>query len=95
MIRSVSLKYAQRSLFRHTRRTILSIIGVGIGCAIALFSASWMKGGAEMQIRSVAQSGAGHLRIVPQEWLENRENSMRLVNWQASQKEIETLEGGE
>lgn len=93
MIRSVSLKYARRSLLRHTRRTILSIIGVGIGCAIALVTASWIRGGAEMQIRAVAESGAGHLRIVPQEWRENREDSLRLVNWQQSLKEVDSLAG--
>jgi ABC-type lipoprotein release transport system permease subunit len=81
MIGVVSAKYALRSLLRHTRRTILSIVGVGIGCSIALIARSWMGGSAEMQIRAVSESGAGHVCVVPVEWPRTRENTLRLVNW--------------
>ncbi|MBN1361578.1 MAG: ABC transporter permease [Sedimentisphaerales bacterium] len=78
MIRRVAANYAFRSLFRHTRRTLLSVVGVGVGVAIALFSASWVRGAIRMEIRAAVESGAGHLRIVPTAWLDKRENSLRL-----------------
>ncbi len=82
MIGDVSAKYAIRSVRRHPRRTILSVLGVGIGCSIGVFAISWIKGAREMQIRAIAQSGAGHLRVVPSGWLKKRENSLRLVEYQ-------------
>lgn len=81
MIGSSSFKYAARSLFRNTRRTILSVAGIGIGCAIGLFANSYYAGAAEMQIRAASESGAGHLRVVPERWPETRENSLRLSDW--------------
>jgi len=84
MIGKVSMRYAARSLRRHARRTVLSIIGVGVGCAIGLFSTSWMSGSAEMQIRAATESGTGHLRIVPNGWTETRRNTMRLADWKGA-----------
>lgn len=82
MIGSVSTKYALRSLFRHPRRSALSVVGVGIGVAIGLIAISYYSGAAEMQVRAVSESGAGHLRIVPAGWDASRENSMRLAQWE-------------
>ncbi len=75
---SIAVKYALRNLGRHRRRTLLSMIGVGIGVAIALIASSWIRGGAEMQIRAIAESGSGHLRIVPQGWSAEHETTLRL-----------------
>ncbi|HQL10681.1 MAG TPA: FtsX-like permease family protein [Lentisphaeria bacterium] len=83
---TVALKYAARSLTRHTRRTLISMAGVGVGCAMALIALSWMSGAFEMQIRAIAESGAGHLMVVHRDWEKTRENTLRLTDWQ------ETLE---
>jgi putative ABC transport system permease protein len=91
MIRKVSVRYALRSLFRHTRRTILSVIGIGIGVAMSLFATSWISGAAKMQIQAAVESGTGHLRIVPTGWLKKRENSLRLKNWRDSAKAARSL----
>jgi ABC-type lipoprotein release transport system permease subunit len=56
---TVLFKYASRSLTRHTRRTAISMTGVGVGCAMALIALSWMNGAFEMQVRAVAESGSG------------------------------------
>lgn len=82
MIGRISGKYAMRSLWLHPRRTILSMLGVGIGVAIGLIATSWIRGGTEMQIRAVSESGAGHLRVVPKGWTAERENTLRLPNGQ-------------
>jgi ABC-type lipoprotein release transport system permease subunit len=89
MIGTVSYKYALRSLHRHTRRTILSVIGIGIGCAMGLVATSWISGGGDMQIRAACESGAGHLRIVPAQWPESRENSLRLADWHKALAAVE------
>jgi len=91
MIGSVTTKYAFRSLLRHLRRTILSVLGVGIGCGIGLFATSWQSGSADMQIRAASESGAGHLRIVPDGWAEKRENTLRLPQWQDALAEAKQL----
>jgi len=91
MIRKVSARYALRSLFRHTRRTILSVLGIGVGVAMALFATSWISGAASMQIRAAVESGTGHLRIVPSRWLKKRENSLRLKNWRDAAKAARSL----
>ena len=93
MIGIVSIKYVLRSLLRNPRRTFLSVLGVGIGCAIGQMAASWMRGAAEMQIRAASESGAGHVRVVPAQWLETRENSLRLVNSEKILQEVKTLQG--
>ncbi|MHC4915134.1 MAG: ABC transporter permease [Planctomycetota bacterium] len=79
MIGRVSLRYALRGIFRHTRRTLLSVVGAGVGCALSVIGTSWMGGGGELQIRSVAESGAGHVKIVPAEWIDTREGTLRLA----------------
>jgi len=91
MIGVVSVKYALRSLLRHTRRTILSVIGVGIGCGMALLAKSWIGGAAEMQIRAISESGGGHLRVVPEQWPITRENSLRLVDWETALEKVKSL----
>ncbi|MFC1735498.1 ABC transporter permease [Candidatus Hydrogenedentota bacterium] len=93
MIGRVSSKYALRSLLRHPRRTILSILGVGVGCAIALIATSWVGGSTEMQIRAVAESGGGHLRVVPDGWTDTREDSLRINDWQETFDAVKSLPG--
>lgn len=91
MIGKVTFRYAYRSLFRHTRRTLLSVLGVGIGCAIGLIASAYYEGAAEMQIRAVSESGGGHLRIVPRAWTTSRRNSLRLTASQSALRIARTL----
>ena len=93
MIRMISAKYAFRSLFRHTRRTILSVVGVGVGCGIAIMAASWIGGEEELMLRAASESGAGHVRIAPKGWVDQRENSLRLEDWQDAMAQVMTLPG--
>lgn len=79
---SISTKYALRSLSRHPRRSILSVVGIGMGCAVCLFVIGFVRGEGEMMMRAAAESGAGHIRIVPSKWTETRENDLRLPGWQ-------------
>ncbi len=93
MMGSISAKYAFRGLLRHARRTILSVVGVGVGCGIAIFATSWIRGGGEMQVRAASESGAGHLRVVPDGWVESHDNAPRLPGWRRTLAIAESLPG--
>ncbi len=89
---SVSTKYAFYSLCRHIRRTILSIIGIGLGCGLCLFMIGWIKGESIMMLKAAAESGNGHLRIVPDKWVHTRENDFRLNDWRTILQELRSSE---
>lgn len=92
-IGALTFKYAVRNLTRHTRRTVISMIGVGIGCAMVLIARSWMGGAMEMQVRAIAESGSGYLMVVPREWPETRENNLRLARWRDTLDKVKALPG--
>lgn len=77
-------KYTMRSLARSRRRTLLSVLGVGLGCAIAVFSTAFMRGGREMRIRAISESGYGHVRIAPEGWAQSRRDELRLQDGPAA-----------
>jgi ABC-type lipoprotein release transport system permease subunit len=89
----VSTKYAVRSVGRNARRTALSILGIGIGCALALFTESMNRGRDELFARTGAYSGAGHLRVVPAGWSASRDPRLRLADWHADLAAARTLPG--
>lgn len=76
----VATRYALRSVGRNVRRTVLSVLGIGIGCALALFMESVNRGREELVARMGAYSGAGHLRVVPRGWRERRDPRLRLAD---------------
>jgi ABC-type lipoprotein release transport system permease subunit len=75
---SVATRYATRSLGRNLRRTLLSAVGVGVGCAIGLISIGWVRGERELIVRAAAESGAGDLRLAPAGWAKRHDPSLRL-----------------
>ncbi len=77
---SVESRYAVRSVARNARRTALSVVGIGIGVALALFMETVNRGRDELFARVGATSGAGHVRIVPAGWRERRDARMRLAD---------------
>lgn len=91
MMGSLASRYALRGLGRQLRRTMLSAVGVGIGCAIGLITISWIRGEKEMIIRAAAECGAGHLRIVPHDWPGRRDRNLRLSDWQQTLQRVRAL----
>jgi len=92
MMLTVSSKYAMRSLVRHVRRTILSVVGIGVGCGLCLFMIAFVRGESKMMLRAAAESGAGHFRVVPAKWSEARENDLRLIDWQEARKLVASMD---
>jgi ABC-type lipoprotein release transport system permease subunit len=88
---SLTTRFAVRTLGRSARRTLLSVIGVGVGCAIALFITAFMRGGKEIRIRAVAESGFGHARIAPAGWDVSRENTLRLQSWVSELDQVRSM----
>jgi ABC-type lipoprotein release transport system permease subunit len=85
--------YAVRSLGRNPRRTLLSIVGIGVGCALALFMESVNRGRDELFARMGAYAGAGHVRVVPAGWRERRDPRLRLADWTADLQAARDLPG--
>ena len=90
---SVATRYAVRSLLRHPRRTLLSTLGVGLGCAVCMFAIGFVRGESDMYMDAAAASGAGHLRVVPVEWTKRRDTNARVHNWQEVLERLRTTEG--
>lgn len=90
---SISTRYAMCSLRRHLRRTILAILGVGLGSAVCLFMIAFVRGEGKMMLKAAAESGAGHLRVVPAQWTETRENDLRLEDWKDIRDVMRGFEG--
>ncbi len=90
---SISLKTAFRNIFRNTRRSILTALGIGVGCMIATTMTGIMDGQGDMFLTAAAEGGAGHLKILPAQWPEMRDNSLRLVDWRAELEALRSTEG--
>jgi ABC-type lipoprotein release transport system permease subunit len=90
---SAAWTYAVRSVQRNPRRTWLSIVGIGVGCALALFMESLNRGRDELFARMGAYAGAGHVRVVPDGWRERRDPRLRLANWHDDLQAARELEG--
>jgi ABC-type lipoprotein release transport system permease subunit len=86
-------KYALRSLSRHSRRTWLSIVGIAVGCALALVMESMNRGRQELFGRIAPYGGAGHIRIVPAGWQERRDPRLRLADPDRALTALDGLRG--
>lgn len=81
---SVTTRYALRNLTRNSRRTLLSVAGITIGCSIALVNIGLSRGKIGMFIRNVAEGGIGHVRVVPENWIVNHDPALRLHRWRTT-----------
>ncbi|HEY7726392.1 MAG TPA: FtsX-like permease family protein [Anaeromyxobacteraceae bacterium] len=89
----VAARYALRSTRRNLRRTALSVAGIGIGCALALFADSFNRGRDRLYSRAVIDNGVGHLRVVPAGWRRSRDPQLRLAAGNAALAAARELPG--
>jgi ABC-type lipoprotein release transport system permease subunit len=90
---SIITTFAVRSLGRNVRRTLLSVLGIAIGCALALLITAFMRGASTMRLQAIAQSGFGHARIAPAQWEKTRDDELRLSDWRAELEAARSMEG--
>jgi len=86
-------KFAVRTLGRNVRRTLLSVVGIGIGVAIAVFMTAFMRGSTQMRVRAIAESGFGHVKVVPADWDRSRNNDLRLTDWELELAAVRATKG--
>ncbi len=86
-------KYAFRTLGRNVRRTLLSVVGIGVGVFITVFMTAFMRGSTQMRVRSIAESGFGHVRVAPSDWNVSRDNDLRLTDWEAEIAAVRAADG--
>ena len=87
------LTYALRSIRRNVRRTLLSLVGIAIGCALMLVVESINRGRDELFARAGAESGTGHVRVVPAGWTARRDVRLRLADGERALREARSLPG--
>jgi ABC-type lipoprotein release transport system permease subunit len=54
---------------------------------------AFVRGEGKMMLKAAAESGAGHLRVVPAQWPETRENDLRLKDWENIRQLVHETEG--
>lgn len=86
-------RYAVRSVRRNFRRTGLSIVGIAIGCVLALFMESLNRGRDELFARAATYGGSGHLRVVPAGWRDQRDTRLRLADGRRAATAARALPG--
>jgi ABC-type lipoprotein release transport system permease subunit len=86
-------RYAARSLRRNTRRSVLAVTGIAVGCLLVLVMEGFNRGRDELFARAGAYSGAGHLRVVPDGWRDHRDVRSRLADWRADLAAARALPG--
>jgi ABC-type lipoprotein release transport system permease subunit len=79
---AVLLKLAWRNLWRHRRRTLLTVAAIGLGLAVLITMVSFVAGLQEMMVEQVARSSVGHVQLHHPEYRARR--AVDLVLPQAS-----------
>jgi len=74
------LRLAWRNLWRNRRRTIITMITITFGFALAIFAIGFGDGAHNQMIRSAISMGDGHLTIQPRGYLESPANGKVLAD---------------
>lgn len=70
------MKLAFRNLRRHLRRTIITVVAIGLGTGLALFSIGLGDGGHFQMIENGVRIGQGHLTVQREGFLESPSTSL-------------------
>lgn len=68
------MKLAWRNLWRNVRRTLITMVAIGLGLALAMISIGLGDGGHEQMIESGVRMGAGHITVQPLGYQKNPSN---------------------
>ena len=70
---SIDTRMAWRNLWRHPRRTVLTILAVAFACVLLVFMLSFQFGSYETMINASVRIHTGHLQVQAQGYQENQE----------------------
>lgn len=73
----MDFRMARRNVWRHTRRTLLTVSAIAFATVLLVFMLSWQFGSYDTMITSAVMLHTGHLQILPEGYQEKK--TMRLV----------------
>ena len=85
------LRLAWRNLWRHRKRTLITLSSIAIGFGLAVLSIGIGDGSHNSLIRNAIKLGEGHLTIQPRGYIEAPANHKYLADGLALSKTLETL----
>jgi putative ABC transport system permease protein len=74
------LQLSWRNLWRHTKRTVITLLSIAAGFALAVFSIGLQDGGHNSMVRNAINMGEGHITIQPAGYLESPANYKFIKN---------------
>ena len=87
----VLFNLAWRNIWRHRRRTIITLSSIAIGFGLAVLSIGIGDGSHNSMIRNAIKLGEGHITVQPTGYLEAPANYKYIADGKALAKQIETL----
>ena len=85
------LMFAWRNLWRHRKRTLITLSSIGIGFGLAVLSIGIGDGSHNSLIRNAIKLGEGHLTIQPRGYIEAPANHKYLTDGLALSKKLDAL----
>lgn len=76
----ILIKLAWRNLWRNVRRTLITMVAIGLGLALAMISIGLGDGGHQQMIESGVRMGAGHITVQPLGYQKNPSNDKIILN---------------
>lgn len=86
------MKLSWRNLWRHTRRTLITLFSIAAGFALAVFSIGLQDGGHNSMVRNAIDMGEGHITIQPIGYLASPANYLFIKNGAGLLEDIMKLE---
>ena len=86
------LMLAWRNLWRHRRRTVVTLVSIAFGFGLAVVMIGFTDGGHNNMIRNAIKLGEGHITVQPRGYLENPANHRYLTDGKALASQIQALD---
>ncbi len=84
-------KLAWRNLWRHRKRTVITLSSIAIGFGLAVFSIGIGDGSHNSMIRNAIKLGEGHMAVQPRGYLEAPANHKYLADGRSLQAKMDKL----
>lgn len=85
------LMLAWRNLWRHRRRTVVTLVSIAFGFGLSVVMIGFTDGGHNNMIRNAIKLGEGHITVQPRGYLENPANHRYLADGKALASQIQAL----